>query len=234
MNPSIVQLRGTVFMPVSIGYNEENEHKFRDLLPGGQVQPIMQMSQETIIRSGMRLGEPWQIVKNGRSISFNYMRVDIEEIRTDNQIATELDFVKYCIETFSRLLKDVGYFSRVAYSPTFAMDEDDIFKCKNWWKTVFVNTNGTGYAMQDINLSYFLTKDIQLGDKKLTINMHHKIFDGYKYDDKQVKVNDSIIIILDLNTAEIENVKLRDCDIASFFKKALEEKRELMNIYFGV
>ena len=234
MNPSIVQLRGTVFMPVSIGYNEENEKKFKDLLPEGRVLPIIPMSQETIIRGGMRLGEPWQLVKNGRSISFNYARVDIVEIRTDNQIATELEFVKYCTETFSKLLKEVGYFTRLAYSPTFAMDEIGDFKCKNWWNTIFVNTNRAGYAMHDINLSYYLTKEIQLRDKSITLNLHHKIFDGYRYDDKQVKVNDSIIITLDLNTAEIDNVMLRESDIFSFFEEVLDEKISLMKMYFGV
>ena len=234
MNPSVVKLRGTAFLPVSIGYNEENENKFRVLLPGGQVQPLMPMSQETMIQSGMRLGEPWQIVKNSRSISFNYSRVDIVDIRINDQIASEVEFVEFCIETFSKLLKDVGYYTRIAYSPTFAMDEIDEFNCKEWWRTIFVDITKASLPMKEINLTYLLTKSIQLGDVDFAFNIHHTIFDGYKCDENQEKVNDTIIITLDMNTAEGDNVILKDNVIAPFFKEAINEKDVLMKRYFSV
>lgn len=234
MNPSIVQLRGTVFMPISIGYNEENAKKIRDFLPGGQIQPLMPVSQETIIRSEMRLGEPWQIVKNGRSITFNYTRVDIVEIRTDDQIETENRFVQYCTDTFSKLLKDVGYYTRIAYSPTFAMDEIGDFNCNRWWNTMIANSDRTGYVMQERNLTFLLDKNVQIGDKNVILNMHHKMFDGYKYDKNQIKINDSIIITLDLNTAEVEDVKLKENEIISFFQVAMEEKDFLIKKYLEI
>lgn len=234
MNPSVVKLRGTAFMPVSIGYNEENENKFRVLLPGGRVQPIMPMPQETIIRSGMRLGEPWQMEKNGRSISFNYTRVDIVENRANDQIATEAEFVNFCIDTFSKLLKDVGYYTRIAYSPTFAMDEKDEFNCKDWWRTIFVDVTKAGLPMKEINLTYLLTKTIKLGNVDFAFNIHHTIFDGYKCDSNQVKVNDSIIITLDLNTAEGDNVIIKDNVITPFFKEAMNEKDVIMKKYFCI
>ena len=234
MNPSIVQLRGTVFMPISIGYNEENVKKFQDFLPGGQIQPLMPMSQETIIRSGMRLGEPWQIVKNGRSITFNYTRVDIVEIRTDDQIETENKFLQYCIDTFSKLLKDVGYYIRIAYSPTFAMDEIDDFNCNNWWNTMIADSDRTGYVMRERSLTFLLNKNVQIGDKNVILNMYHKIFDGYKYDKNHLKRNDSIIITLDLNTAEVGDVKLKENDVSSFFQVAIDEKDFLIKKYLEV
>lgn len=234
MNPSIVQLRGTVFMPVSIGYNEENKNKFMNLLPTGQLQPIQSVNEETIIRSGMRLGEPWQIIDKGRSIAFNYSRVDIIENRTNEHIAKEAEFVNFCIDTFSKILKEVGCFTRIAYSPTFAMDENEDFSCRGWWKTVFINESHNDYNVRDISLTYLLTKNIQLGGKELVFNIHNRIFDGYKYNENQVKVNDSIIITLDMNTAEESNVILKDDVLVPFFNEALNDKKTLMNRYFDV
>ena len=99
---------------------------------------------------------------------------------------------------------------------------------------MFASTTQAGVSMQEVNLTYVLKKGFDLNGKKLTLNMHHNIFDGYRYNANNVKENDSIIITLDINTVPQSDIKLDSADVKLFFEKALKEKENLMKNYFGV
>lgn len=237
MNPSIVQLRGTIFTPIAIGFTEELKNKFLSLLPDGQVQPVIApFLPNTPFSMGqqMTLGGPWKIVKEGRSIVFNPQSVDVVEGRYKDFISSEEEFTEFCVKVLSSITDFLGYNTRLAYCPTFAMDQLDSFDCKEWWATMFASTTQAGLSMQEINLTYILKKGFDLNGKKLTLNMLHNIFDGYRYNANNVKENDSIIITLDINTVPQSDVKLDSADVKLFYEKALMEKKKLMNNYFGV
>lgn len=237
MNPSIVQLRGTIFTSSTIGFTEELKNKFLPLLPGGQVQPVIIpfLPQASFpLGQQMTIGGPWKIVKDGRSIVFNPQSVDVIEGRYNDFISSEEEFAEFCVKVLSKITDYLGHNTRLAYCPTFAMDQLDGFICKDWWATMFSSTTQVGVSMQEINLTYLLKKGFDLNGKKLTLNMHHNIFDGYRYNKNNVKENDSIIITLDINTVPQSDVKLEPADVKPFFEKALKEKEKLMNNYFGV
>lgn len=237
MNPSIVQLRGTIFVSQTIGFSEEMKNRFSSLLPEGQVQPVVLpiLPQDPFLMGQqMVIGGPWKIVKDGRSIIFNQVNVDIIENRVNDLISSEEDFISFCIKVFKAITEFLGHNTRMAYAPTFAMDEMDGFKCKEWWETMFSSTSIAGMNMQDINLTFLMKKGFCLNDKKLTLNIHHKIFDGYRYNKENVKTNDSIIVTLDINTVQENEVKLNADDVKLFFEKAIDEKKQLMNNYFSL
>lgn len=236
MNPSIVQLRGTIFLAISIGYSEENKKKYASLLPGSQVQPVMPPFQVAgmFLQGQMSMGGPWQLVKDGVSIIFGPNQVDIIENRSNDRINSEKAFVSFCINVFSTITREVEYNTRMAYAPLFAMDEDDSFKCNEWWSTMFASLSQGGASMQDINLTYVLKKGLDLNNKKVTLNMHHKIYDGYKYNESHQVLNKSIMINLDINTVPQNDIKLEANDVPVFFDKAMKEKERLMKNYFGI
>ena len=182
----------------------------------------------------MIYGGPWKIVKDGRSIIFNQVNVDIIENRVNDQISSEEEFVEFCVKVFETITKFVNCNTRMAYAPTFAMDEIDDFRCKDWWDTMFASTSIAGMNMQDINLTFLMKKGIDINGKKLTLNIHHKILDGYRYDQNNVKTNDSIIVTLDINTVQDNAIELKADDVRVFFEKAVEEKMKLMKNYFCV
>lgn len=237
MNPSIVQLRGTIFVPKTIGFSDEMKSRFMPLLPNGQVQPVMlpiPPQDPFLMGQQMIYGGPWKIVKDGRSIIFNQVNVDVIENRVNDQISSEEDFVKFCVKVFKTITEYLHYNTRMAYAPTFAMDEVDDFKCKDWWDSMFASTSIGGMNMQDINLTFLMKKGFNLNDKKLTLNIHHKIFDGYRYNQDNIKINDSIIVTLDINTVQDNTIELDANDVNLFFEKAIDEKKKLMKNYFGV
>lgn len=236
MNPSIVQLRGTIFTPVAIGFTEDLKNKFLPLLPDGQVQPVIApFLPQTPFPVGqqMTLGGPWRIVKDGRSIVFNPQSVDVVEGRYNDYISSEEEFAEFCVKVLSAITECLNYNTRLAYCPTFAMDQQDGFNCKDWWATMFASTTQAGVNMQEVNLTYVLKKGFDLNGKKLTLNMHHNIFDGFRYNNN-VKEKDSIIITLDINTVPQSDLRLDSADVKLFFEKALKEKEKLMTNYFGV
>ena len=237
MNPAIAQLRGTIFVPKTIGFSDEMKSRFIQLLPDGQVQPVMlpiPPQDPFLMGQQMIYGGPWKIVKDGRSIIFNQVNVDVIENRVNDQISSEDDFVKFCVNVFETITKFVNYNTRMAYAPTFAMDEVGDFKCKDWWETMFASTSVAGMNMQDINLKKKKKKGVDLNDKKLTLNIHHKIFDGYRCNQNNIKTNDSIIVTLDINTVQDNAIELDTNDVSVFFEKAIDEKKKLMKNYFGV
>lgn len=234
MNPSVVQYRSTAFIPVVITYNEENRSRFANLLPDSQVMEIMPQSTNTIIQSGITLGAPFQYVKNNRSIMFNGHRIDIVETRQNEQIASEKDFVDFCIDVFTKITPEVGCYTRFAYAPLFAIDENEKFNCNQWWKTLLVNTSQIGLPMNEINLIFLLKKDVDINGKKIALNLHHNISDGYRYDENETRINDSIIVTFDINTVQEDGYLFYKNDVRSFFILALNERKKLLDYYFEV
>ncbi len=234
MNPSVVQYRSTAFIPVVITYNEENKRRFANLLPDSQVMEIMPQSPNTIIQSGITLGAPFQYVKDNRSIMFNGHRIDIVETRQNEQIASEKDFVDFCIDVFTKITPEVGCYTRFAYVPLFAIDENEEFNCNQWWKTLLVNTSQIGLPMQEINVTFLLKKNIFINEKEVTLNLHHNLYDGYRLDNKGDKINDSILAAFDINTLEKNNLSFKNDDVVSFFEIALKEKNILLDNYFAL
>ena len=234
MNPSLVQLRSTAFIPVVITYNEENRSRFANLLPDSQVMEIMPQSPNTIIQSGITLGAPFQYVKYNRSIMFNGHRVDIVETRQNEQIASEKDFVDFCIDVFTKIIPEVGCYTRFAYAPLMAVDEIDGFNCNLWWNKILKGTTQEGLPMQEINVTFLLKKNILINEKEITLNLHHNLYDGYRFDSKGDKINDSILAAFDINTLEKNNLSFKNDDVVSFFEIALKEKDILLDNYFAL
>lgn len=234
MNPSVVQLRSTVFIPVVISYNEENRNRFSHLLSGSQVMEILPQSNNTIIQAGITLGAPFQFVKDNRSIMFNGHRIDIVETRQNEQISNEIDFVDFCINVFAEISPEVGYYTRFAYAPLLAADEIDGFSCNLWWNKILKNTTQRGFPMQEINVTFLLKKNVVINEREITINLHHNLYDGYRFDSKGDKINDSILAAFDINTLEKECLSFKNDDVSSFFDIALQEKNLLVENYFAL
>lgn len=234
MNPSVVQFRSTAFIPVVITYNEENRSRFSNLLPDSQVMETLPQSTNTIIQSGITLGAPFQYVKDNRSIIFNGHRIDIVEKRLNEQISSERDFMDFCINVFTRITPEIGHYTRFAYAPLLAVDEIDGFSCNLWWNKILNKTTQMGLPMKEINVTFLLKKDVIINEKEITLNLHHNLYDGYRFDNKGDKINDSILAAFDINTVQQECLSFKNDDMESFFELAIKEKSLLFDNYFAL
>jgi hypothetical protein len=66
------------------------------------------------------------------------------------------------------------------------------------------------------------------------LNLHHNLYDGYRFDSKGDKINDSILASFDINTLDNKYLSFKNDDVASFFEIALKEKDLLLNNYFAL
>lgn len=233
MNPTIVQLRGTVFIPMPIGYSDENRDKYLTMLPGGLVQSSVP-SQVANMPAVPSLGAPWQIVKENIIISFGPNQVDIISNRVNDIDIDEDAFVNLCKTVFSIITETSRFNTRMAFAPLYAMDENETFVLDDWWKRVLFSTSYDGAKKQNINLTYVLKRGMDLNGKKLTLNLHHNFYDGMKMDNQHRKLNDSLMFGLDINTVPEQNLLIEERDVPVFFDKAILEKNKLMSSYFGI
>ena len=235
----IVQLRGTIFLPSTIGYTPENEKHFRELLlPSslcyGIIQPGIQTQGLNPNMLQPQYGMAWRLNKTEDGKQYNIVflpgKIDIIlDLDIDYKEDEEKNFCSFCTSCFSKILENQRgqLVSRIAFAPLYALSAEE---CN--WHRFLRQTMNDGLQMQDINLSYVLKENLEISsDKKIVLNLLHNISDGY-----QVRVVDGsnmvfpvMLLQLDLNSIPEQNIEFNRGDIELYFSIILKIKNNIIS-----
>ena len=240
---NIVQLRSTIFLSQNIGYTPENATKFRDATIGdGKIYSIVQPGMPIMVGVNPSLpqyGMPWRIFKrfeNGDeyNIAFQLGKIDIvlaKEAPRDNVI--EQSFCEQSIKWFSNILDTLvsnTFVTRVAYAPLYSINKN-VDELNAFWNKLLKKTVYDGTNSQDINLSFLLKRSCNVGNRRLTVNLLHNIFDGMLTRMVNGEPQPGIPVILfqlDLNSVPEQTLSLNKEDLTVFFNEILKLKEDLV------
>ncbi len=237
----IVQLRGTIFVPLNVSYTPENAAKFRELLlPDARAYNAI--APERIVPgvnpNTPQYGMPWRLFKKvdnegDYNIVFLPDKIDIilnKDVRYGDD--TESNFCKKCIDWFTKILLALGNpsVSRIAYAPLYAIRLDKLssdYVWSKWLKGSTVN----GSTMQDINLNYLLKREVCFSDRKIQMNLVHNITDGIQVlqGEEGNPVHKVVLVQFDLNSIPESPLTLDCSGIKVFFEGILGVKNNLVD-----
>lgn len=239
----ISQLRGTIFAPLNIGFNQDNYTTFRDLLlPGakslnaGGPEMVIPGINPNIPQYGM----PWRLFKKcdeegEYNIVFLPGKIDIILAKDINYGGdTEKEFCTKCVDWFSKIMNKQGdetKVSRVAYAPTYAIKLEDI-PAEMVWGSLLKNTMMDGTVLQDVNLSFLMKRPITFGGKEVQMNLLYNFADGM-----QIKLNNEggqtmkpvVMFQLDMNSIPEAPLSLDTTGVKNFFDEILKTKNHLVD-----
>ncbi len=238
----IAQLRGTVFVPQTIGYTPENASKFSELLlpeskPYSANPPEMVMPgfNPAVPQYGM----PWRLFKRCEeegeyNIVFLPGKIDIiltKDIAYGGN--TEKQFCDKCIDLFSKILKELNHntrVTRIAYAPLFAVRLDEN-GADPVWNKLLKRTMIDGMSMKDVNFNFLLKREVSFSGKQMQINLLHNFSDGMqiKQGDAEAKPINVVLMQLDLNSVPEVSLDLDAEGIKDFFNGILEVKSNLVD-----
>ena len=237
--PNIISLRSTIFLPNGIGYSADNELKYRELLPNGQVKSVLPNTLRLEVGPGLTFGpgvnDSWQLVdkEQGYNIVFIQNKIDIIFVNKNPVKNVEKDFIDFTIKAFRRIMDEEGYVVRMAYSPTYVLDSDEGFAYPDYWKKILLTNKIEGMDMQDINVQYLLKKDWEYDGSPISINLLHNWSEAIKTqikDGKQVP-SKCITLNLDINTVPSGKSIFTVNNMDRFFKEIPIWANELLNNY---
>lgn len=241
----IVQLRGTVFLPQSIGYTPDTAKEFLDmLLPGGR---IFGVPQVPVLAVGPTIpqpqyGMPWRIFKRESSdscynIVFLPNKIDINwEGDGDYNSDLEQRFCARCSEWFAAIVNKLGggtMVARIAYAPLYVRVEDEDFRPEMFWKKLMNPVAYEGAPIQDRSLSFLLKRVESFGEIPIQLNLLHNLFDGTRTVNRGAQLPPEVwstcMIQLDINSVPERVLNLNDSGIKAFFSGVLSITNKLID-----
>lgn len=238
----IAQLRGTIFVPQTIGYTPENASKFSALLlpeskPYSANPPEMVMPgfNPAVPQYGM----PWRLFKRcGEEGEYNIVflpgKIDIiltKDIAYGGE--TEKQFCDKCVEMFSNILNELNHntkATRIAYAPLFAVRLDEN-GAEVVWSKLLKRTMIDGMSMKDVNFNFLLKREVSFTRRQIQMNLLHNFSDGMqiKQGDADSKSFSVVLMQLDLNSIPEVSLDLDADGIKDFFDGILEVKSNLVD-----
>lgn len=231
LNPNVIQLRGTIFLPVVIGYSSANAERYRSLLNGASIQPVQPTAIIPIAPIGLQINQevplqdngPWQMVSGNTRIIFFQNKIDIiQDIITPKDTA-ENSFCKFCAETFSRILElESTTSNRIAFAPTYAKDPDDSFKSSDFWNGVLKHVSFKGSNIEEVNITCNRKVGRSINGNPYTVNFRSVLSDAKRNLPSGLVLGGSIMISFDINTAIISGqpFTFQAAEINDFFANA--------------
>lgn len=229
LNPNVIKLRGTIFLPKTIGYSSANELKYRGLLPNSVAAsitpPTIQISPaglQVIQDSKLEEGGSWQLLAGDTHVVFSQVKVDIIRDVVAPLNSVEIDFCAFCSRLFRIILKEEGLqANRLAFAPLYAKDRDDNFQSKLLWHDQLSHSTYENVDIEEVSLTYNYRVEKKIIGQKRTINFKTIISDAQKQLPSGVIIQGCVTISLDINTAVDQNqlVVFTEAEVEEFFNK---------------
>ena len=237
--PNIISLRSTIFLPNGIGYSADNERKYHELLPNGQVKSVLPNTLRLEVGPGVvfspGVNDSWQLVdtEQGYNIVFIQNKIDLIYVKINPAKDVEKDFIAFTIKAFKTIIDEEGPVVRMAYSPTYVLDSDEGFAYPDYWKKILLTNKVEGMDMQDINVQYLLKKDWENDGNSVSVNLLHNWSDAIKTQNKkEVQIQSKCITLnLDINTVPSGKSNFKANDMERFFNEMPNWANELLNNY---
>jgi hypothetical protein len=230
-----IGLRATIFIPQYIGYSIANEVKMKEIFSNAQVFPVGNMISIGPVNSNVQTlnipeGAPWQLSTQDLSIQFLGNKIDIVQnkisVRDDEY---ENNFKNYAVQIFEKILNlfDINYVRRLAYAPTYTIEDSVEFSTNDFWNKTVIHSVFDGQTVQEmvIHSNYKIKYDI-CGDK-YDMNFLSRISEGFKNMAGSSSIK-CVIFELDLNTVGEES-KFEINHIKSFFDTIGLKKNEYLH-----
>lgn len=234
---SIVQQRGTIFIPHFISYNQENANKFSDVLQGAKIAPVPfpspfggPMQVETLQEGGN-----WQLVRGSIRVIFYPNRIDIiKDWISPRHTKEEDEFLSLCSSVFSSILTRAKVTAaRVAYAPLFARDKDSSFSDSMLWEAVFKDALFNNTQPNEVSVTRNYRIERSLGEKNVILNFrstlgtaNHTLPDG-------TIATGSVLVNFDINTVPEIDYQLDQGILRVFFNEVLGYSDEMYNNFIG-
>ena len=235
----IAQLRGTIFVPVNIGYTPENFTKFSELLlPGAEAYNAY---PPEMIAPGMNPNKPlyglaWRLFKKDEEEGANnivFLPGKIDVILTKD-IAyggdTERVFCEKCIDWFSKILVELNTtVNRIAYAPLYAIKKKEA-DSETIWGSFLKRTVIDGNPLRDVNFNFLLKREIPFNGQNVQMNLLHNLSDGVQIKQSPAgNVGEPVVLLqLDLNSIPEISLSLKAEGVKDFFNGILEVKDSLI------
>ena len=232
LTPNVIQLRGTIFLPVVIGYSSDNAERYSSLLSGALVQPVQPTAIIPIAPIGLQINQevslqdngPWQMVSGNTRIVFFQNKIDIIQDVITPMGTSENNFCVFCAEKFSRILElEATTSNRIAFAPTYAKDPDDSFKSADFWNLVLTHASFDGSNIEEVNVTCNRKVDKLINGNPYTINFRSVLSDAKRNLPSWIVLGGSVMISFDINTAIIPGTPyiFRAAEINDFFTNAV-------------
>lgn len=234
---SLVQQRGTIFVPKFIGYSEDNAANYHGLLDGAKPIPVPVPSPFGVPMQpeALQSGGNWQLVRGVTRIVFLPNRIDIikDWISPRNE-KEEKEFLELCSRVFGEILSHEGLTaSRVAYAPAFARDKDSTFNDGLVWDCLLTKPNFDSLTPLEVSVvRNFRSKKIIAG-KEYDINFrssfasaNHTLMDG-------TVATGSVLVNFDINSIPEKDYAFTLDTLKCFFDTALEYSNSMYNYFLG-
>lgn len=229
LNPNVIQLRGTVFIPNTIGYSSAAEAKYMKLFPGSTPSPVPSMgiqigpsSLQLMQDSRLVPGGPWQLVGGNTRLVFSQLRIDVIRDAVSLPGEAELDFCTFCSKLFKSILKEEAIYSnRVAFAPIYAKDNVSNFNSQQFWTQLLKRTPYLSREMKEVNLSYNYVIPKEFGNKNSDVNFKMVLSDAQKNLPSGVVISGCVTIGMDINTTAeaASTANYSEADVEDFFRK---------------
>lgn len=237
----IAQLRGTIFIPQTIGYTPENAIKFGNILlpeskpySANPPEMIMPGVNPTVPQYGM----PWRLFKGDDEGEYNIVflpgKVDIV-LAKDTSYGDEIErqFCDKCVDLFSKILKELNHnttATRIAYAPLYAVRLDEN-GAESVWNKLLKRTMIDGMSMKDVNFNFLLKRQVSFNGRIIQMNLFHNFSDGMQIKETagESKTSNVVMMQLDLNSIPEESLSLDVNGIKDFFEGILEVKSNLVD-----
>lgn len=230
LNPNVIKLRGTIFLPTTIGYSSANEQKYKELLPNSVsasvTPPTIQIGPaglQLIQDSKLEDGGSWQLIAGDTHVIFSQVKVDITRDVVAPLSSVESDFCAFCSRLFKVIMEKEGVSAnRLAFAPLYAKDSDALFRSKQLWQNQLRYATYEDADIEEASLTYNYRVKKVFGDKEHIINFKTSISDAQKQLPSGVVIQGCVTINLDINTAIVLNTPLvfTIADVEDFFSKA--------------
>ena len=239
LNPNVIQLRGTIFLPVVIGYSSDKAEKYSSLLNGAIVQPVQPTAIIPITPIGLQINQevtlqdngPWQMISGNTRVVFIQNKIDIIQSIIAPMGTSENDFCVFCAEMFSHILElEATTSNRIAFAPTYAKDHDDSFNSADFWNTVLRHTSFNESKIEEVNVTCNRKVNKLINGNQYTINFRSVLSDAKRNLPSGIVLNGSVMIGFDINTAIIpghDPYTFHPAEINDFFANVVTWSNEL-------
>lgn len=233
-NPTILQMRGTIFTQ-PIGYSIENCNKLKPII---DKYSLALCPVQLILNGVPKLTEnsPWQLLSGNNlfRIVFINDKIDIIQGFKQEEEYDESSFIQECKFIFKTILSTMEYkVKRVAFAPNFAFDNNSSFSSDLFFSNILTKNSFKGSSAKNVDLTNTFRVKEKLGSNDIDINYVIKIFQGGKIQNGVIK--ECLLANLDINSVPLLplNTSFPDNEIIDyFFDGALEMKKNILNMYF--
>ena len=236
----IAHLRGTIFVPINIGYTIENYNKFSELLlPGAKA---LNANPPEMIAPGINPNQPqyglaWRLFKKNEEEGGDYNivffpgKIDIiftKDIAYGGDV--ERSFCEKCIDWFTKILAELKTTTnRIAYAPLYAIKLTNI-SADTVWGGFLKRTVIDGTPIQDVNFNFLLKRAIPFNGREIQMNLLHNLSDGVQIKQSSVgNIGEKVVLLqLDMNSVPEKPLSLDADGVKDFFNSILDVKDNLI------